>query len=249
MSLAVPQVRAHIIDVLREAVRFGADGANVIFVRGVPVVLWEKPFCDIFEQEHGEDPLKLKDDDPRILQLRREIVTQFMREIRAMLDEEGQARGKRLEQSAYVMGVEADNLRHGLDVATWAKEGLVDLIIPFWRVGGAKARRYDLAFYGRVCKPYGVRVTPTFITWGLPALDKVMEDSARFYKAGADGISFWDANSAASRMDRWSVLSRLGHVQGLAERAQEGRPQPVTARFHRLGRFIVDGEYHPNWGF
>ena len=249
MSLAVPQVRAHIVDVLREAVRFGADGANVIFVRGVPVVLFEKPFRDLFEQEHGEDALKLKDDDPRILELRREIVTQFMREIRAMLDEEGQARGKRLEQSAYVMGVEADNLRHGLDVATWAKDGLVDLVIPFWRVGGAKSRRYDLAFYSRVCKPYGVRVTPTFITWGLPALDQVMRDSAGFYEAGADGISFWDANSAAPRMDRWSVLSRLGHVQGLAERAQEGAPQPVTARFHRLGRFIVDGEYNPNWGF
>ena len=68
-------------------------------------------------------------------------------------------------------------------------------------------------------------------------------------RLGADGISFWDANSAAPRIDRWSVLSRLGHVQGLAERAQEGAPQPVTARCHRLGRFIVDGEYNPNWGF
>ena len=249
MSLAVPQVRKHLIDVLREAVSFGADGANVIFVRGVPSVLFEKPFRDLFGEKHGVDPMTLKDDDPRILKLRAEIVTLFLRELRAMLDAEGERLGRRLEQSAYVMGTENDNLRHGLDVATWVREGLIDLVIPFWRVGGAKIRRYDLDFYRRACAAKGVRFTPTFITWRLPALNRVLNDSVKFYDGGAAGVSLWDANSAAARMDRWSVLSRLGHVDELRDRAQEGAPKPVTARFHRLGRFIVDGEYRPNWGF
>ncbi len=249
MSLAVPAVRRHLVDVLREAVRFGADGANVIFVRGVPFTLFEKPFCDLFKQKHGEDPKALKDNDPRILKLRGEIVTQFMREIRAMLDEEGKRRGKRLEQSAYVMGVEADNLRYGLDVAAWCKEGLVDLVLPFWRVGGAKSRRFDMRFYSRVCKPAGVRVAPTFIDWALPPMDQLLSECADLYDAGAEGISIWDANGSAARVDRWSVVARLGRVDELRDRAAEGAPKPVTARFHRLGRFIVDGEYNPNWGF
>ena len=43
MSWAVPEVRKHVIELLREQVRFGADGANVVFNRGYPVVLYEPP--------------------------------------------------------------------------------------------------------------------------------------------------------------------------------------------------------------
>lgn len=249
MSLAVPQVRAHLVEVLREAVSFGADGAGVLFVRGVPYVLFEKPFCDLFQQEHGTDPKQLKDDDQRIRDLRCDVLAAFLQEIRQMLDEEaGRRGGDRLALSAFVLCNEADNLRFGIDVRRWAKEGLVDLVCPM-RAGGSRATKPHMRFFQEACQPHGVQVKPTFLAWNMPDLDVLMQESVRLYDTGSDGLTFWDANSVAGRTPHWSVLSRLGHVDELAARAAEGPPQAVTARFHRVGDFVVDGSCHPNWGY
>ncbi|NOY82407.1 MAG: hypothetical protein GXP31_15515 [Kiritimatiellaeota bacterium] len=249
MSFAVPQVRALLVDVLREAVAFGADGACIIYVRGVPFVLFEKPFVDLFRKRHGLDPRSLEDDDPRIRALRCELMTQFMREVRKMLDEEGERRGVRLRQAAYVLATEADNLRFGLDVAAWCRDGLVDVLCPYAGAGGARTRAYDMAFFKRVCAPNKVRVYPTFVAWQLSNMEKMVKDALRLYAAGADGLSFWDGNSVAARMDRWAVVSRMGHESEMQRRLEDGLAKPVTARFHRLGGYVMDGPFSPNWGF
>ncbi len=249
MSFAVPQVRAHLVNVLREAVGFGADGACIIYVRGVPFTLFEKPFVDLFRKRHGLDPRNLKDDDPRLRALRCELMTRFMREVRKMLDEEGKRRGVRLKQAAYVLSTEADNLRFGLDAAAWCRDGLVDVLCPYAGAGGSKTRTYDMAFFKRVCAPRKVRVYPTFVAWQLSSLEKTVKDAVRLYAAGADGISFWDGNSVAARMDRWAFVSRMGHVSEMQRRLEDGLPKPVTARFHRLGGYVMDGPISPNWGF
>jgi len=250
MSLAVPEVRAHLVDVLREAVGFGADGANVLFIRGVPFVLFEEPFRQLFKNRHGCDPRELKEDDPRIQTMRCEIVTAFMRDIRRMLDEEGaRVGGRRLALSAFVLGNEADNVRFGIEVRRWAKEGLIDLVCPHTGAGGARTREYDLKFFHEVCTPHKVRVAPSFVTWRLPSLEEVVRKSAEYYEAGADGIAFWDANAAAPEAVKWSIISRLGHVEEVKERAFEQAPKPVTSRFHKIGGIVVDRPYNPNWGY
>jgi len=131
----------------------------------------------------------------------------------------------------------------------WAQEGLVDLLCPFARVGGSRARTYDMAFLRDACQRHGVAVHPTFISWRLPPLDSLMRQAVGLYGQGADGLTFWDANSVVESGPRWSVVSRMGHRSELAERAEEGEPQPTNARFHRLGGLVVDGPYHPNWGY
>ena len=55
MSWAFPEVRKRQIDVLAEAVSFGADGAHIVFVRSWPVVLYEQPFIDAFKKQYGQD--------------------------------------------------------------------------------------------------------------------------------------------------------------------------------------------------
>jgi len=249
MSFAVPAVRTHLVDVLREAIRFGADGACTIFVRGVPFIGFEKPFRDLFQTRFGTDPLKVKDHDPRLQTLRCELMTQYMREVRKMLDQEGMRRGARLMQAAYVLCTEADNLRFGLDVAAWCEDGLVDVLCPYAGAGGAKTRRYDMAFFNRICKPRKVRVFPTFVAWQLSDMKKLANEALALYRDGAAGMSIWDGNSAATRMDYWSVVSRMGSPTELRRRVEEGFPKPVTARFHRLGEFVVDGPLSPNWGY
>jgi len=249
MSLAVPQVRAHLIAVLREAVSFGADGACVLYVRGAPYVLYEKPFADLFQARYGKDVRSVPENDPQILALRTEIITTFMREIRAMLDDEGQRRGVRLQLSAMIMANEADNKRFGIDVRQWIDQKLVDLLMPYLHAGGSSAKEYDMAFFKSVCGPANVPVKPTFIGWNTPDLTLLLQKAVALYEQGAEGLTIWDANSGDDRTDRWSVLRRLGNPQDARALLQDGLPPPVTLRFHRLADFIMDGPYHPNWGY
>ena len=78
-----------------------------------------------------------------------------------------------------------------------------------------------------------------------------MEQALALYDAGADGITVWDGNSGADHTDRWSIISRMGHVDELRE-SVENRPRvpaPVTKRLLKLGGMVLDGRYHPNWGY
>ena len=42
-----------------------------------------------------------------------------------------QGRARRIEVSACVLGLEEENRYFGLDVAAWAREGLIDVLIPY----------------------------------------------------------------------------------------------------------------------
>jgi hypothetical protein len=251
MSLAVAQVRARLVEVLREAVGFGADGACILYNRGVPLVLFEKPFCELFNQRFHADALTVPEDDQRIVRLRAEVLTGFMREVRAMLDAEGRRRpdGRRLALSAFVMADEADNVAFGLNLRDWVAQGLVDEVFPYLQAGGTKAHRYDMKFFTEVCRPKSVRFRPTFVAWSSPNLGAVMEQALTLYDAGADGITAWDGNSGADCSNRWSIVSRMGHVEDLRESAAARPPAPITARFHKLGGMVLDGRYSPNWGY
>ncbi len=251
LSLAVPQVRRHLTAVLREAVRLGADGANVIFVRGMPVVLFEPAFAEPFKQKYGTAPQKLPPNDPRLLAARSAVVTGFMREIRGMLDDEAKRRkqGKRLELSAYVFADEADNRRFGIDLRAWAAENLVDMVFPYLGAGGGRAKAYDMAFFTRVCSKHGIAVRPTFVTWRIRDPGRLVRDGVKLYEQGADGISFWDANSAVYDAVHWAVVSHFGDLGLLRRMEAGGVPRPVRVRLHSLGGLVLDGRFSPNWGF
>ncbi len=251
MSLAVPQVRSHLVEVLREAIRFGADGASILYNRGVPLVLFEKPFCDLFKQRYDADAMAVPEDDKRVLQLRAELLTTFMREVRSMLDSESQRRadGTHLALSAFVMPDESDNIKFGFNLRDWVAQGLVNDIFPCLSTGGVSARKYDMKFFTEVCRPRNVRVRPVFVAWNSPDLHAVMRQTLDLYDSGADGITVWDGNSGADRTDRWSVISRMGHLDELRESAETRPPRPVTIRFQKISGMVLDGRYRPNWGY
>jgi hypothetical protein len=251
MSLAVPQVRSRLVEVLREAMGFGADGACILYNRGVPLVLFEKPFCELFQRRFHADPRQLSEDDARILQLRAELLTTFMRQIRTMLDDEARRRGtgKRLGLSAFVMADEADNVKYGIDLRTWAAQGLVEAVYPGTGIGGSSARQIDMQFFNAVCRAKGIRVRPVFIAWSTPDVGALVKRTLALYDAGADGMTIWDANSGADVTCRWSITSRLGHVDELREPVGSQPPAPVLVPIHKLGGMILDGRYRPNWGY
>ena len=59
------------------------------------------------------------------------VLTQFMRDVRSLLDHIGRERGEELMLAARVHPVEEANLSVGMDVSTWVSEKLVNVVIPF----------------------------------------------------------------------------------------------------------------------
>ena len=69
------------------------------------------------------------------------ILTGLIRDIRALLDDIGKKRGKRLMLATRVHPVEEGNLSVGMDVRAWLAEGLVDVVFPY--LGGASSMLVD----------------------------------------------------------------------------------------------------------
>ncbi len=251
MSWAVPEVRAHLIALLREAVEFGADGAHIVFNRGYPLVLYETPVVEMFRKQHGVDPRNLDEEkDGRIRKLWADVILSFLGETRAMLDgvQARRAGGKRLELSAMVLGNESDNLLYGGDVRRWVDEGLMDQIYTYKWDFGAKKRVDDIPFFTGVCGPRKVGYYPSF-TVDPPGYANPLEDAIKWYEQGVDGLTFFDANGM--KPAHWAVFSRAGHVDEFKERAKlvaAAPARPVQTRFHRLGGKVMDGRFPPYWG-
>jgi hypothetical protein len=256
MSYASDEVQDHLIEVYREVLRTGADGAGFLFHRGMPMILWEEPFCRRFMAKHGVDPRTLAEDDPRTLQLRAEIVTGFMRKIRALLDEtrkERGGKGPRLKLAVSTFATKADNVKFGMDVERWIQDELIDQIGIAWfahHTSGTRTKSGDTAYYARITKGSDVKIYPFFVGWKMHSGLQLLKDAARHFDEGADGIAVWDPNQfeewQVGKSPYWPLISRLGHRERLGDGSLLYAPArtPLT----RLG----DNHYSrwfPNTGF
>jgi hypothetical protein len=253
MSWAVPEVRRHLIDLLREQVRFGADGAHLVFNRGYPVVLYEPPALAGFRKQHGIDPRTLPESDPRITRWWSDVVTTFVRELRAMLDDEQKALAgaKRLKLSVMILGTAQDDLRFGVDLGRLADEGLVDEVTAMLGFGRS-SNTYNLSLLKTVCRPKGIPVRAGITS---PAEYPLVPS---FYAGGAMGVAVWDPTlvtypweTVPRSIFEWTWVSRFGHAEETAWRLKNLRldsPPRSSYRFHRLGDQIRDGRFGPHWG-
>ena len=262
MSWAAPEVRTHLVEILREAVEFGADGAHIVFNRGFPLTLYEAPFVELFQRQYGEDPRDIDESDPRITNLRSDIVTMFMQELRAMLDEEQIRRdsAERLEISVCVLSNEYDNLQYGVDLRRLVADGLLDKVYPTRYPGdfGAKQCTWDFQFFMDICSPKNVPVIPIY-TFAQCSDDErytayappggFVSDVLSLYDQGAAGIGYWDVSyEYAPRVRLWTPMSRFGHIDELKSQLGTKFSDPVFIPVHRLGAQIVDGRFPPYWG-
>ena len=122
LSYIYPEVQEYLISEFVRMAEAGADAVQPLFSRGWPYILFEKPFTDLFLERYKEDASVLPLDDERIIALKCEIMTDFMRKLRKRLPAQTELHAKVLF-SVY------DNRLMGLDVEAWAKEGLVDRIV------------------------------------------------------------------------------------------------------------------------
>lgn len=118
-SYAYAETQDYMLNHLLTVAPWGFDGISLIFIRGMHLG-FEQPVLDRFAAAYpGVDPLVLPISDPRLHGIWCQIMTEFLRKLRSRLD------------SKIKINILTDyglitSKCLGLDVATWAKEGLID---------------------------------------------------------------------------------------------------------------------------
>jgi lysophospholipase L1-like esterase len=256
LSYAADPVQDHLVDIYREVLQRDPDGVGFLFHRGMPMMLWEDSFCRRFMAKFGEDPRKLAEDDPRVYQLRAEIVTGFLRKIRVLLDETVKQQGdsnRRLKLAVTTFATRADNERFGLDVEKWIEEKLVDQIGIAWfahYTSGLTTKAGDTAYYARITEGADVKVFPFYVGWKMSSATELLRSVSRDYDEGADGIAVWDPNQfvewQSGKNPYWPIVSRLGHRDEVRDGALLFKPAAIPLT--RLGENHYS-RWYPNTGF
>jgi len=248
-SYAHPEVIEYMLNRARAVAEHGIDGFGYMFNRDPGLVLFEPVAMEGFEEKHGVDPCTLSDRDERLLDWRAEIITNYLRQVRKMLDEVASEKGfDRIKMVHITLADESANRYASYDVPTWIKEGLVDILMPypwgdypeFWLAQGFLD--VDVKYYADLVKNTDVKVFSTWLSgkWRSGWVPEHIHMKDYFKKAkedydnGADGLSFWDyaqMNSSFTQ-DRWM---RLGHKGKLAEWIENDYPLPQKLRFTKYG--------------
>lgn len=266
MSYAVPQVREHIYGIIREVLQYQPDGIEIIYFRGLPLMLWEDAFNDRFKAKYGIDARQVLENDPRLYELRGEIMTGFMRDVRKVLDDVQNAQGRteRYELMASVVHNENDNKKYGLDVERWVKEGLIDKISIFPAAFHTDTSKpVEMEWFRRITKDTKVEVYPLMIGWRLSSYDDAIKTAREFYAQGAAGLLFWDPFPTGMYSPRppalgrhyqraigtyWPLVSRLGHQEYLEQFEKEKRPKHKYVPLKKWGNYHF-GRWVPDVGF
>ena len=247
LAYTYPEVREYVISLLREMAGYPVDGIALLYNRRLPLVEYEPPLVNAFKREHGGDPRELDERDPQWLSFRCGVLTQFMREVRAAMTEisRAQGRSKPIAVSAVVEGTEAANRYFGLDLETWAREGLVDTLIPYlsdWESRGEVAPWADaseLDYFKRAVEGTACLLAPNVMPRHMSPAN-LRRRAATIYGAGVDHLFFWDCAGGCGRANyrpMWSALRRLGHKDEVDAWQRAGQPDLdwVSAELRKLG--------------
>ena len=260
LSFAFEGVRDFYVRMLREWVEdYEADGINILFSRSFPFVYCEQPVCEAFEKEHAEDMRRLPPTDERVQRVRAGFVTQFLREVRAMLDEVGQAQGRRIP-ACYLVPLNnspsnappevyesalAESLFSALDVPTWIAEGLVDYLVVhlhMYREHDGTEVQPKVREFAELAKGTGTKVIVDVYPRRMPPR-QYRKIAIGYYAAGADGLAFWDSYGRYFRASEWAFVKRLGHRDQLEEWEGKGDDYYRMTPLRRLDGFPMGREF------
>jgi hypothetical protein len=205
-SFIFPEVRQFRLDVLKEVAAFGVDGVNLDFMRYPLFFGYEKPLVDGFTSKYGINSKTIEPTDQRWLFWQAEYLTKFLRDLRRELAQTGHA----VKISARIPATLDDALAKGLDVRTWVKEGLVNMIIP---VLFPHDEHCDISAFRKLVQGTATALCPS-IDPTLSGRDPSAEDEkpgappktpnvrmdtarlkvrvAELYSQGADGVYFFN---------------------------------------------------------
>lgn len=123
-SYIYKEIQDYVIERFVKNVKLGFDGISLIWTRGMPYVLFEEPFIELFQQSYPKlDPRELPLSDKRLAEVRCSVITGFMRRLRNRLDSEFD---RHIKINVHIGNDLDNNLLMATDVEAWAKEGLID---------------------------------------------------------------------------------------------------------------------------
>ena len=173
-NYAIPEVRRYKLSILREiAERFDYDGISLDFARVCPVLPPGKAWAN------------------------RDKMTDFLREFRSITQEVAHRRGRPLLVGARI----PENLQgchfDGLDIETWVREGLVDVLAL-----GIRSFDVDIAAFRSITAGTHVKLYPSVDDhhasdgYATPPIDIYRGVAANWWRQGADGIQTFNFNHA-----------------------------------------------------
>ena len=217
-SFAYEEIREYFASLIREvAVNYDVPGVHFIFVRSYPFVLFEEKSVADFRARYGEDPRELPEGDERWDGHRAAYLTQFVEELREVLDEVGQQKDQRLELAVSVPASRSQARPWGVDGAEWARRQLVDYLIL--HAGGILRADEVRAFRAEIGQ-VASRLLVDFYPRRMPAADRLRR-AAEYYEAGADGFCLWDSQARVTRASEFATDRFLGHRDDLGRWADE----------------------------
>ena len=233
LAYTYQETRQYVLSLVREfASKFPVDGIALLFNRRLPVVDYEPPLVEGFKSEYGEDPRQIDERDPRWLQYRSRVMTQFMRQVREAMDQVAEETGRTspIGVSTIVTNSRDENLYYGLDMDTWVKEGLVDTLIPY--SSNPNFNSNDPSWEDVSDAEYWIALTKgTSTELALNIMPRQMSAEeyrrrlAPLYEAGVEHLYFWDgAMGRAHNTGASHVMRRLGHKEEVAAWVEAGEP-------------------------
>ena len=241
LSWAFPEVQDRLIERIRTTVsQYNVDAWNFIFHRSVPVILFERPVAEAFHAKHGIAMTSVAFDDPRLTEIRSSLLKDFLLRLKRVLQEDsGRQKREPVSLRANVLGTKKLNLKFGIDVAMWAKEGAIDVIVPYpwgeyWGPLGEEPE-YDYfkeCIAGTSTKLYFAIINRAWLAAKPPHWppDKLIEDIVAYREKGASGFYLWDPWERMGDPARRYMLRRLGRAEGYDTLWDEAvRMNPVYA--------------------
>ena len=211
LSFAFDEVRAYKLGIVKEILRYDVDGIFFDWMRtgdvrngpqatpdGTADFGYEPPLVEGFKAKYKTDPRTLPNDDERWVQFRCEPQTTFMRAAHRLVKRKNAALpiammghhpwSHRGDGTARINGN-----RHGLllDVAQWARDGLIDDIVAagYFTAGGTpeKAYAYLKKEVGDTCRIWHYAWVPM----SKAEFDASLKTAA---KLGAGQILYWESD-------------------------------------------------------
>jgi hypothetical protein len=130
LSYGYPEVQDFMIAQILASAQHGFDGVHLIFNRGQHL-LFEEPVAARFRAKYGAaDICRLPLDDPRLVDVRSEILLEFLQKLRQARTDYAQQHGTapmQVYMTAYF--TVADSLLDGFDLERFAAAGVIDGIV------------------------------------------------------------------------------------------------------------------------
>jgi hypothetical protein len=231
-SYAFTAVQDLVLEKLRiDLSRNMPDGLCLAMHRGVPLLWYEQPVLDAFAGRTGPrrslDPRRLPQDDPRVIGVRCDLITAYLRRVRELLDEFTAPRGtplvrrsRRLSLSAIVLASRKANRFYGLDVEQWVREGLVDTIMPYQEGRLVGDGVIKLADFARLPGLGPCQLAPEMFdvrSWLTPETHYGPR-AEHYQQFPVSGITFWDVEMRQFDSLNWESLCAAATPRQLKSR-------------------------------